>query len=380
MLPRPIEQLTAADIQELLQGNLRESRTLDFKRDAIGRSDDDKREFLADVSAFANTIGGDLLLGVDEAQGIASALPGITLADVDAEVLRLENILRSGVEPRIPKVDFKWIPLNGNTGILIVRVPRSWTAPHRVIFRDAKFYARSSAGKHPLDVSELREAFLASEALPERLRRFRTQRISIIESGEGALPLNDGVKLVLHLIPQSAFTNPLNLPYSDQAMFRPLGATGWNWLHTLEGWATYSGPEDAVGPVRAYTMTFRNGIIEAAARVAEVRDGNRNVSLERIESMTSDFLRNSVPQLSTLGLEPPYYFLLSLCGTRGYTAGGGNHWPPTPIRPVSRDMIFLPEMTIEQPNVTPQLIGPIFDLLWNSFGMPGSPNVASREN
>jgi hypothetical protein len=35
-----------------------ESRSLDFKAERIGGSDGDKREFVADVCAFANASGG----------------------------------------------------------------------------------------------------------------------------------------------------------------------------------------------------------------------------------------------------------------------------------------------------------------------------------
>jgi len=39
---------------------------LDYKRDVPGESDQDKKEFLADISSFANATGGDLIYGVDE--------------------------------------------------------------------------------------------------------------------------------------------------------------------------------------------------------------------------------------------------------------------------------------------------------------------------
>jgi hypothetical protein len=44
---------------------------------------------------------------------------------------------------------------------------RSWIAPHRVKAND-KFYGRNSKGKYPLDVSELRTAFMLSEQLTEK--------------------------------------------------------------------------------------------------------------------------------------------------------------------------------------------------------------------
>ena len=56
---------------------------------------------LKDVSSFANADGGDLIIGVDEAEGIPTAIPGVVVADVDAEKLSLEETIRRGIEPRI---------------------------------------------------------------------------------------------------------------------------------------------------------------------------------------------------------------------------------------------------------------------------------------
>jgi hypothetical protein len=41
-----------------------EGRQLDYKEQLPISSDDDKREFLGDVTSFANTAGGDLIYGV----------------------------------------------------------------------------------------------------------------------------------------------------------------------------------------------------------------------------------------------------------------------------------------------------------------------------
>lgn len=208
MLPQGLDDLTFRVIEALVAAGLREGRTLDFKRDPVGARDEDKREFLADVSAFANTAGGDLLFGVEESGGEATAVPGLVLDDPDAEIRRPDGALRSGIEPRLPRVDLRWLPGHAGQGCLLVRVPRSFVAPHRVVFRDhAKFYGRSSAGKHPLDVAELRAAFLSSDGLMQGIRRFRQERLGLIEAGEGALPVRATAKLAFHIVPLAAFAS-----------------------------------------------------------------------------------------------------------------------------------------------------------------------------
>ena len=124
MLPLKLEDLSIVTIMSLIATGIREGRTLDFKRDAVGNRDEDKREFLADVSALANSAGGDLLFGVEETGGEATAVPGVAISDPDAEILRLEQIVRSGLDPRLPHIDFRWAS-EGDVGCLLVRVARS---------------------------------------------------------------------------------------------------------------------------------------------------------------------------------------------------------------------------------------------------------------
>jgi predicted HTH transcriptional regulator len=78
MISKNLADISAADIQELIDNAVCETTTLEFKQELPGGGDDAKREFLADVSALANTSGGDLLYGVEEDNGCASAISGIS--------------------------------------------------------------------------------------------------------------------------------------------------------------------------------------------------------------------------------------------------------------------------------------------------------------
>ena len=135
------------------------------------------------VSAFANTAGGDLLLGVEAVEGVATALPGLDLDNPDGETLRLENMIRDGLEPRLPRVEVCPVKIAEHRYVLVVRVPRSWIAPHRVR-KNRQFYARNAAGAYPLDVGELRAAFTMSETVAARIRDFRTYRLARIHGRE----------------------------------------------------------------------------------------------------------------------------------------------------------------------------------------------------
>src|SRR5215208_6271331 len=103
MVAIALEALEAPHIRALVEDQVPESRSLEFKA-VVGKSEEDKREFLYDASSFANAAGGEIFLGVAEAKGIAVELPGVAATEADGTILRLENLLRDGIEPRIPGV------------------------------------------------------------------------------------------------------------------------------------------------------------------------------------------------------------------------------------------------------------------------------------
>ena len=154
LIPTPLDAITEDVLLALINNGVSEGRTIEYKWDLPGSSDGDKKEFLADVSSFANTSGGDLVIGMDEDKGLPIAIPRVQCADLDLEVRRLESIISSGMEPRI-RYAVKAVTCDGNQKVIVIRVERSWSGPHRVIFKGHdKFYGRNSAGKYPLDVNE----------------------------------------------------------------------------------------------------------------------------------------------------------------------------------------------------------------------------------
>ena len=64
MWEKSIDGIKKSDIELLISNQIQESRTIEYKESLPGNSDQDKREFLADISSFANAAGGDLLYGI----------------------------------------------------------------------------------------------------------------------------------------------------------------------------------------------------------------------------------------------------------------------------------------------------------------------------
>src|SRR5260221_10582242 len=103
-LDKPLASIEESDLQALVDNQVSEHKTFEYKEALPGNADGDKKEFLADVSSFANASGGDLIYGIREQSGVPAELSGLGLSDVDAEILRLEAVckgLRSGFEPSV---------------------------------------------------------------------------------------------------------------------------------------------------------------------------------------------------------------------------------------------------------------------------------------
>src|SRR6266496_6765785 len=114
------EDLLERDLLDQIQAGVPEGVLVDYKRDIYGRADADVKEFLKDVSSFANTSGGHLIIGIDEAAGIPSAICAVA-GDADAELQRLENLARDGIEPRIAGLRMKAVNIASGGFVIVLR-------------------------------------------------------------------------------------------------------------------------------------------------------------------------------------------------------------------------------------------------------------------
>ncbi|MFO0040000.1 MAG: helix-turn-helix domain-containing protein [Synechococcaceae cyanobacterium] len=377
MIPKRLEEVTHDDLEDLIRSEIREGKAIDYKRDLPGNSEGEKKEFLYDVSSFANTVGGDLIIGVEEDKGLPAEIPAFSCENIDEEIRRLDSILISGVEPRL-KYQIRAIMIPNGGHVLIVRVEKSGLAPHRVIYKGSdKFYARNSAGKYPLDVSELRDAFLLGASAATRLRDFRISRLASIAAGEGPLMNEGSPVLVLHLLPLAAFTSQQELDISKfyDTSIRPIGASSIDWQINIDGVLHFAANRERT--LSNYVQVYRNGSIEVADEFAFTSDerGNRLAPLKTIEERINNHLPKYLECMKEIEARPPIYLFLSIVGGRGCRAYTGSLFSDSMNYPqLKRDPLMLPEMVIDDLTAGFQAaIRPLYNRLWNAFGFPESP-------
>ncbi|MEM7557456.1 MAG: hypothetical protein AAF378_25915, partial [Cyanobacteria bacterium P01_A01_bin.84] len=73
----------------------------------------------------------------EENGGVPTEICGLDIPDADAVILKLENSIRDGIAPRIPGIAARAIPLSNNRVVVIFRIPRSFSQPHIITFKNS---------------------------------------------------------------------------------------------------------------------------------------------------------------------------------------------------------------------------------------------------
>lgn len=378
MIEKKFDGIKKEDIEGLLQRQVREKRTLEYKQALPNDSDDQKREFLADVSSFANASGGDLLYGISEDDGIPKEVVGIQ-GNLDAEVLRLENIVRTSLSPRIPSVQIKPVAGFANGGVILMRIGKSWAAPHMITFKNlSRFFTRSSAGKYQMDVSELRTAFLLSDSIAEKIKQFRIDRITKIATDDTPMPLESKARVILHLLPVSAFSSNTLLDmgalYASEAYMAPMYVSGYNRRINLDGLLSYS-------EKRTYCQIYRNGQIEAvASNFLHAGEEGQMIPSVYYEAIIVQRVVSYIKLLQSMQISGPFVIAVSMLGVKGAKMALGPGYFSSNVTGIDRDVLILPDVLIEDTetplsnDTVAKMLRPAFDVAWNACGFVQSLN------
>lgn len=217
MLGPQLNSVTFTDLTRLIEDSVREQKSIEYKRELPGKTDPEKRKFLAQVSSFANAAGGDLIYGIDAKDGVPMEIRGIPDFNEDDVRLALEGSIRTGISPRIPGIQLKVVQAESSLDpVLIIRIPRSWCGPHMMTYKgSSRFFTRASAGKYEMDVTEIRAAFENAPDISARIREWRDERLGRIIAGETPLPLHGDGRQVLHIVPLESLASTWRFSASE---------------------------------------------------------------------------------------------------------------------------------------------------------------------
>ncbi|MBP2132438.1 hypothetical protein J2128_000359 [Methanomicrobium sp. W14] len=393
----PLEEVTREDLQSLIDEKIAENRSLEYKREVHLNTQGEKKEFLADVSSFANSNGGDLIIGIecDSRTKFPKSLYSVSQEGEDKDIQRLTNCIYNGIEPRLP-VEIKAVYISETSRdeyAVIIRIKKGWDGPYRIKYREShRFYTRSPNGKYLMDINELRTAFNLSETRTEKIRSFVQERISDIFSDNIQFPMGDSPKLCLHIIPISAFDVNSNYDLSLLENIRPasfpLGSNSYDPTYNIDGLLKYlKYPQNVYSS--SYLQYFRNGIIETACTKISGIDGTEKLLYPgAIEKYILEGINGYKNDLETVGVNSPFIIFISLIDVKGYCLSIRSGWEdlngnPELIRRVKihKEIAQLPEIYIgDYSQDIKKALKPCFDVLANMVGLPRSESYDDTGN
>ena len=271
---RQLSEITQQDLQRLVDEQVQERDTLEYKSTMYGNADDDKREMLKDISSIANHRGGYLIIGVEaDDEGIPTRLEGI---ERGSHAERIQGSCLDNADKRILGLDVRDVQLSSGKVSVIVSIPESVNAPHMVTFKGLnQFWERHGRQKDKMTIDEIGEAFERRLSNLNRLDRFLfTRKAEALES------IGDKAWMII-------WASPAYLRDTDvfdihdgslrEIMRNPSRPSNYGDISCGQAYPTITGLradnrspywEEDEEEVRRYLELFRNGYIEYAMSLA----------------------------------------------------------------------------------------------------------------
>jgi hypothetical protein len=146
---------TKADLDRLIIEEIKESLTLDYKASgALGKDSKQRDELCKDVTAFANSAGGQIIYGLEEDK---NNLPVKVDDGADSSITKewIEQVIDSRIQPRIDGLVITPIQLAKGLGFVLTIPQATSRAPHQA--PDKKYYKRQNFQSSPMEDYEIRD-------------------------------------------------------------------------------------------------------------------------------------------------------------------------------------------------------------------------------
>jgi hypothetical protein len=383
-----LSAITESDLQALLTDKVAEDSQIEFKRELHIATDENKREFLADVTAMANTAGGRILFGVDASGGVASALPGVPDTETDGLVLQVMNLLRDSVKPPIAGLDVHQVICAPGKKVLIIHVPQSFAPPHMITFKGTqRFFARSSNGKHPMEYSEIKTAFLRGATTQEKLDTLRINRLQRVISGTDFRGIdNSRPAFLLEVVPIQALFETQAIGYWDTRTLRaellPIDSLGSDFTFDFEGFVSFEWNRQT-DSVLSYTRLNRAGYVSAyTTSLSYPADDKPTLTSSHFEHRLAEATQvySTIVQKHQRLL--PHAIMISLINAKGLHLTvprllGGNRT----YHPIQENHLLVhTAMLMEASDDPVRILRPQFDAIWNAFGYSACINYDEHGN
>lgn len=348
-----ITEIELQDIENLITNQTPESKSLEYKGKMEGK--EEKSAINKAVCGFANADGGLFIYGLEEDENkIPTKIDGISLKDSswDDKKRSILSTIENNIEPRVD-VEVKEIESGDNEVIILIKVPKSWNAPHCIKKNNGKnrsFYIRRDGSTNPMEFEEIKDMFDLNSSLLEKVNNYRNDRVSFWSSKN-----KDKYKVIFHAIPFDSFSiNQIDFKKARTVLNKEFL---WGYF--------FSDFEGLFSDERLYKgKLFRNGIFEIV--LEEYRDeGGVNVGNPYLEFQK--FVKDSLEVYDELGISCPIVYFVTFTNVKGRNMlqKPMEHYVLTDAE---RDTLNPVGIIIKDKNQIADYAYNMFVPIWNHFG------------
>ena len=425
-LNKPLDKITEQDLEEWVKVRPPESRSLEFKSEFYKQDEKGKHELCKDITALANTIGGHLVIGIETSKKNEDR--AVRLVGIEEQQLPkngfdwIYDVLGDRVEPKLRGVIYQPVTLSDGKVVLIIQVPQSVLRPHAVRTKDGCFewWARNMQGCFRMDVPQIRQAFLASGTIAQRMREFRMNRLADLGAGQAPVELpSTGPLFVYHILPINAFDDYTAVAPDLHQLARSNLAEQYirDGIWNFDGYLVARGSLGFAHPEYSYTQFHQNGCVEAVYDGNWAKHGDQNFLRAGLwEMMAREAILFALAGLQAAGMDVPAYITAAILRAKGcrfvaderyllsrdkqeharsavgFAAPLYGEYDPGKSRPIDRDPLVFQEVLLEaiprefhkfdpfdpsrEDSTRLSLrksLKPIFDRLWQAAGYSRSP-------
>lgn len=417
LLGKMWDDVCAEDLEQLVTDSYEEGLLVDFNRafpskksqkeSVVQGSENEAEDWLGICKlalAFANTKGGDILVGVQEEKGKASKIEGIEVEDWERLRQTILQKINNSIDPPLTGIRLFNIPLHSKKSVIIIEIPFSMKAPHAVRISTGIqiFLKRVEASVQEMSVEEVREIMLKRYGWEEKAESFRVKRINLAfseDAGPFALPTP---AFFFHLLPVAPRDRTLDfgsksVRYDFVSAVKQFeeaqkgGLFHWPEKMCFEGLLFRRELPDKY---IQHLLITRNGEVEFAGNYSDFSDSSLT-SQVAWEKIGLDLLAHILIKLANYGIQVSYLLSYSVLGVKNCRLRLSTHYPMVADlatkEGLSRNRYDLPAMMIESLPAPldvltlsahlKEMYQPLFDMIWNDVNKEMSPNTAvSKSN
>lgn len=370
------------DVRGVVESGLQEHLQLEYKSELYADGERGRRELLLDITMFANTIGGILLIGIPEMRdergqptGVPdpAAILGVEIANAEAVLGSYDARVMEAVEERLP-LESAPIDVGNGRSVLAIRVPNSSKKPHSVRHEGHIYFpARRERQRYHLNVREIKELVIRTASRSQQAKEMLKASFLRVTL------LTDQPYLIIGMVPVFFDDFLIDVRRGDiRTAIANFSRT--TQFDQRDPAFTFDGLQRSGGAFDHSVTLGRNGLLTASSQlpllVAQERIGQHVFNLGAIDLLLRNFMQRAAAVYGASGIGGPFVLGMMLRARTALAAAWPGQLPGSTemSEPIpARDLMFR-YLQLDDLPAADAAICPLCDQAYQLFGLQASPN------